>query len=29
MEYKNNMPIYLQVMEDIKARIVNGEIALR
>ncbi|MDY5705227.1 MAG: GntR family transcriptional regulator [Lachnospiraceae bacterium] len=28
MEYKNNMPIYLQVMEDIKARIVNGEIAL-
>ncbi len=28
MEFKNNVPIYLQVIEDIKNRIVLGEVAL-
>ncbi len=28
MEFKNNIPIYLQVIEDIKNRIVLGEVAL-
>ena len=28
MEYKANIPIYLQVIEDIKRRIIIGEIKL-
>lgn len=28
MEFKNNLPIYLQVIEDIKNRIIQGEVAL-